>query len=55
MLQDKDRIFTNLYGQADWRLSGARARGVWDGTKDILLKGRDWIVDEVKKSELRGP
>jgi len=54
MLQDKDRIFTNLYGQADWRLSGARARGVWDGTKDILLKGRDWIVDEVKKSELRG-
>jgi len=25
MLADKDRIFTNLYGQGDWRLAGARA------------------------------
>ena len=32
MLSDKDRIFTNLYGQHDWRLAGARARGDWDGT-----------------------
>ena len=24
MLQDKDRIFTNLYGHHDWRLKGAR-------------------------------
>jgi len=54
MLQDKDRIFTNLYGQADWRLAGARRRGIWDGTKDILAKGRDGIVDEIKKSDLRG-
>jgi len=54
MLQDKDRIFTNLYGQHDWRLAGARERGIWSGTKEILAKGRDWIVDEVKKSELRG-
>ena len=41
MLQDKDRIFTNLYGQHDWGLKGARARGDWDGTKEILAKGRD--------------
>ena len=54
MLKDKDRIFTNLYGQHDWRLAGARARGIWSGTKEILAKGRDWIIDEVKKSELRG-
>jgi NADH-quinone oxidoreductase subunit F len=54
MLQDKDRIFTNLYGQHDWRLEGARKRGIWSGTKEILAKGRDWVVDEVKKSELRG-
>ncbi len=54
MLQDKDRVFTNLYGQHDWRLDGARARGIWSGTKEILAKGRDWIVDEIKKSELRG-
>ena len=24
MLANKDRIFTNLYGQHDWRLDGAR-------------------------------
>ena len=54
MLADKDRIFTNLYGQADWGLKGARARGDWDGTKDLILKGREWIVEEVKKSQLRG-
>ena len=36
MLADKDRIFKNLYGQGDWGLEGARARGAWDGTKAIL-------------------
>jgi len=54
MLQDQDRIFTNLYGQNDWRLAGAKSRGVWSGTKDLVLKGRDWITEEVKKSGLRG-
>ncbi len=54
MLQDKDRIFTNLYGFGDWGLDGARRRGDWDNTKGLLEKGRDWIVDEVKASGLRG-
>ena len=54
MLEDKDRIFTNLYGHHDWRLAGARARGDWDGTAAIIAKGRDWILDEMKKSGLRG-
>jgi NADH-quinone oxidoreductase subunit F len=54
MLADKDRIFTNLYGLHDPGLAGARARGDWDGTKDLILKGRDWIVNEVKASGLRG-
>jgi NADH-quinone oxidoreductase subunit F len=54
MLADKDRIFTNLYGFEDWRLEGARRRGDWDGTKDIIAKGRDWIVNEMKESGLRG-
>jgi len=54
MLQDKDRIFTNLYGLHDWGLEGARARGAWDGTKAMLEKGRDWIINEVKASALRG-
>ncbi len=54
MLQDKDRIYTNLFGQHDWRLAGARARGDWDGTAALLAKGRDAIIDEVKNSGLRG-
>jgi NADH-quinone oxidoreductase subunit F len=54
MLEDKDRIFRNLYGLHDWGLEGARARGAWDGTKAMLEKGRDWIINEVKTSGLRG-
>src|SRR6195952_4594948 len=54
MLADKDRIFKNLYGQHDWGLEGASARGAWDGTKSLLEKGRDWIINEVKASGLRG-
>jgi NADH-quinone oxidoreductase subunit F len=54
MLQDKDRIFTNLYGFHDPYLKGARSRGDWDNTKAILEKGRDAIVEEVKTSGLRG-
>src|SRR6188474_330374 len=54
MLADKDRVFRNLYGQHDWGLKGARARGAWDGTKALLEKGRDAIIEEVKSSGLRG-
>jgi NADH-quinone oxidoreductase subunit F len=54
MLADKDRIFTNLYGFHDWGLEGAKKRGWWDGTKAILEKGPDAIVDIMKKSGLRG-
>jgi NADH-quinone oxidoreductase subunit F len=54
MLDDKDRIFRNLYGFHDWGLKGARERGAWDGTKAILAKGRDAIINEVKASGLRG-
>jgi NADH-quinone oxidoreductase subunit F len=54
MLADKDRIFTNLYGQGDWGLEGARARGAWQGTKGFIESGRDWITNEVKGSGLRG-
>jgi NADH-quinone oxidoreductase subunit F len=54
MLQDKDRIFNNIYGIHDRSLKGAMSRGHWDGTKAILEKGRDWIVNEMKASGLRG-
>jgi NADH-quinone oxidoreductase subunit F len=53
-LADRDRIFTNLYGLHDPMLSGARARGDWDGTGALIAKGRDWLIEEVKNSGLRG-
>lgn len=53
-MKDEDRIFTNLYGRHDWKLKGAMSRGDWYKTKQIIEKGPDWILDEVKKSGLRG-
>lgn len=54
MLADKDRIFTNLYSLHDSSLKGAKSRGDWSNTKEILLWGRDKIIEEVKASGLRG-
>lgn len=59
MLSAENRIFQNLYGtltHGDWQgsLKNARALGDWDNTKDLLAKGRNWIIDEIKSSNLRG-
>jgi NADH-quinone oxidoreductase subunit F len=54
MLEDRDRIFTNLYGIHDWGLEGARKRGDWDGTAEIIARGHDAIIEEMKASGLRG-
>lgn len=67
-LKDEDRIFTNLYGRHDYRLKGAMQRGDWSvlnlsshlsciyrhKTKEIILKGQDWILKEMSTSGLRG-
>ena len=39
MLEDKDRIFTNIYGMKDRSLKGAMARGHWDKTADLIASG----------------
>ena len=54
MLADKDRIFTNIYGFHDWGLEGAKKRGCWSGTKSFIANGRDWMINEMKASGLRG-
>jgi len=54
LLQDKDRMFTNLYGFQDFSLKAAQKRGAWDNPKAIIDKGRDWIIEEMKTSGLRG-
>ena len=54
MLADHDRIFTNLYGRHSPGLKAAQMRGAWDGTKYLIDKGRDWVINEMKASGLRG-
>ena len=54
MLKTKDIIFTNLFGENPFSLKEAKLRGDWDQTNEFIQKGSDWIIDEVKKSELRG-
>lgn len=53
-LKDQDRIFQNLYGQHGADLKSAQKYGDWYKTKEILLKGHDWIINEIKTSGLRG-
>ena len=54
MLKDNDRIFTNLYGHSERFLSGARLRGDWEGTSNLIKKGKESIINEIKESGLRG-
>ena len=49
MLREEDKIFKNLYGFDDWSLTGAKNRGIWSNTKEIIEKGSDFIVEEIKK------
>ncbi|MBB4210200.1 NADH dehydrogenase subunit F [Rhodothalassium salexigens DSM 2132] len=54
MLDDKDRIFRNLYGFQGWQVDAARKRGDWDGTAKLMANGPDWIVEQIKAAGLRG-
>ena len=53
-LKDQDRIFTNLYGHHGADLKSAMKHGDWHKTKEIVTKGHDWIISEIKASGLRG-
>ncbi len=54
MLKNEDKIFTNIYGANSSEISAAIRRGNWDSTKTLLSKGKDWIIEELKASGLRG-
>ena len=54
MLKDEDRIFKNLYNDLGADLTSSKKRGDWTNTKVLREKGREWIINEIKKSELRG-
>ena len=54
LLADHDRIFTNLHGLQDRGLDGAKQRGAWNATADMIRHGPDWIIEQIKASGLRG-
>ena len=54
MLKKDDKIFTNLDGKMSFDIQSSIKRGIWHNYKDNLKKSPDNIIDEVKKSDLRG-
>ena len=54
MLKKEDKIFKNLYNEFGWEIEKAVQRDDWKDTKNLISKGREWIINEVKTSELRG-
>lgn len=54
MLQEKDKIFTNLYGFESPGLEAAKKRGDWDRTAEFVKQGEAWLIEQVKASGLRG-
>ena len=54
MLKDQDRIFKNLYNDMGADVKSAQTRGDSVNTSELIAKGRDWIINEEKDSQLRG-
>ena len=50
MLKPENKIFKNLYNQLGWEIDHAIKRDDWKDTKNIISKGREWIINEVKTS-----
>lgn len=46
-LKDQDRIFQNLYGRLPPDLKSAKKYGDWYKTKEIILKGHDWVCERL--------
>ena len=52
--KEKPTFFPEKKKKLHKKQQGALARGDWHRTKDLVAKGPDWIVDQMKKSGLRG-
>ena len=46
MLKDQDRIFKNLYNDLGWEIDKALQRGDWSQTKNLMSKGKEFIINE---------
>ena len=48
MLKSENKIFKNLYNEYGWEIENAIKRDDWKDTKNLISKGREWIINEVK-------
>ena len=54
MIKSRDIIFKDIHGFEGNSLDYALSRGDWDNTRELILKDPEWIINQVKNSELRG-
>ena len=54
MISKNNIIFNDIYGFKGNSIDKSIERGDWDNTKALIDKGSEWIIEEVKSSELRG-
>ncbi|MDR0484081.1 MAG: NADH-quinone oxidoreductase subunit NuoF [Alphaproteobacteria bacterium] len=54
MLEKIDRVFNNLYGTKGVSFEVAKSLGDFSNLKETLEKGADYIINEVKNSQLKG-
>ena len=54
MLKQQDKIFTNLDGNQSFNLKDAKLRGDWSETKKFLDQGSEFLIEQIKNSQLRG-
>jgi len=54
VIKNKDIIFKDIHGFEGNTLDYALSRGDWDNTRELILKDPEWIINQVKNSELRG-
>ena len=52
MLKEEDKIFKNLYNNLGWTLEESLKRSDWSNTKEIISKGKEWIINEIKEVEV---
>tara|TARA_B100000686_G_scaffold353632_1_gene460028 strand:+ start:3853 stop:5139 length:1287 start_codon:yes stop_codon:yes gene_type:complete len=54
MISKNDLIFKDIHGFVGNSIKDSEKRGDWDNTKGLIDKGSEWIIEQVKQSELRG-
>ena len=54
MLKQEDKIFKNLNNTMGWEIDESLKRDDWSNTGELISKGKEWIINEIKTSELRG-